>query len=380
MPGPSHLLLAVLLGAPIPSDPGSAGEPSREPLPLRVDWTAEPSCPDAEALRVELVRLLHRELRFDPDAEARVEGIIRSRGGAFELELSVSAGELHERRTLRAERCEELRTAAALVVAVALEPWAAGVAPRSVPEPEGEPVEVPPVDAGEPATAGTELDPAGDGSPTQTGVSEPGEPAPPTPELDHGDDSLGLEPPGPPPSPKPSAHRFGRVGLLVHGGLGVAQHAMLAGGLGGALAYIGRGWRVELTGIHWLPARVDAADGVSVRARLTAGGVRGCWVPGRGRWELPVCGGLEAGAMSASATGSGVTTITSMGPWLGLLSGVGAAWRATRWLAVRASVELTIAAWRPTFHLQEGSSARPVLTPPPAGARVLVGVELRLRP
>jgi hypothetical protein len=367
MPGPSLLLLAALLRAPAPSVPGSTGDPSREPLPLRVDWTAEPSCPDAEALRVELVRLLHRELRFDPDAEARVEGSIRRRAGAFVLELSVAAGELHEQRTLTAERCEELRTAAALVVALALEPWAAGVAPRSVPEPEGGPAPAPEA----PGERSPALDRADDPPPTQT--------VPRAPEPDD-DASLGLEPPAPPSAPRPSTRRSGRVGLLLHGGLGVAQHATLAGGLGGAIAYLGPGWRVELTGIHWWPTRVDVAVGASVRARLTAGGVRGCWVPGRGRWELPVCGGLEAGAMRASATGSGVTTITSTGPWLGLLAGVGAAWRANGWLAVRASADLTVAAWRPTFHLEQGSEVVPVLTPSPVGARVLAGVELRLPP
>lgn len=72
MPSPSSLLLAALLRASGPPDSGAGGEPRGEPLPLRVDWTAGPSCPDAEALRVELVRLLHRELRFDPNARARV--------------------------------------------------------------------------------------------------------------------------------------------------------------------------------------------------------------------------------------------------------------------------------------------------------------------
>jgi hypothetical protein len=362
------LLLAALLGAPAASDPGAAGDPSAEPLPLRVDWTAEPSCPDAEALRVELVRLLHRELRFDPDAEARVEGIIRRRGGGFELELSVSAGELHERRTLTADRCEELRTAAALVVAVALEPWAAGEAPRSVPEPEDAPEVVPPEAPGEHEQ---------DAASTETGADPPTAPVPRAPEEDY-DDSLDLEPPAAAPSPSPSARRSVRVGLLVHGGLGVAQPVRLAGGLGGAIAVLGRAWRVELTGIHWWPTQVDVAQGASVRARLAAGGVRGCWVPGRGRWELPACAGLEAGAIRARATGPGVTTITSTGPWLGIVAGAGAAWRATGWLAVRASADLTIAAWRPTFHLEQGSSVVTVLTPPPVGARLLAGVELRL--
>lgn len=362
------LLLAALLGAPGPSDSGSPGGPSREPLPLRVDWAAEPSCPDAEALRLELVRLLHRELRFDPDAEARVEGIIRRRADAFELELSVAAGELHERRTLSAERCEELRTAAALVVAVALEPWAAGEAPRSVPEPDP-PEAVPPEDPGEPGE---------DPSATEAGTEPPAEPAPRVPEDD--ELSFDLEPPAAPSSAEPSPRRPVRVGVLVHGGLGIGQHATLAGGLGGALAALGRGWRVELTAVHWWPTRVDAAQGASVRAWLTTGGVRGCWVPARGRWELPVCAGLEAGAMRARATGPGVTAITSTAPWLGIVAGAGAAWRATRWLALRASADLTVAAWRHAFHLQRGADTLPALTPSPVGARLLAGVELRLPP
>lgn len=366
MPSPSSLLLAALLRASGPPDSGAGGEPRGEPLPLRVDWTAGPSCPDAEALRVELVRLLHRELRFDPNARARVLGVIRPHAGGFELVLSVSAGGVHERRTLWTERCEELRTAAALVVAVALEPWAAGETPPLVPEPEGEPAarEAAPPAPGAPAVKPTELDPRG-------------VPAPPA-TLDHDDASLAHASAGPPPSP-PVRGR-GRVGLLVHGGLGIAQHAMVAGGLGGALAYLGRGWRVELTGIHWWPTRIDVAGGASVRPRTTAGGLRGCWVPRRGRWELPICGGLEAGAMRASATGPGITSTTSTGPWLGVLAGAGAAWRATGWLAVRAGADLTVAAWRPAFHLEQGSKVVPVLTPPPAGLRVLAGVELRFPP
>lgn len=361
MPSPSALLLATLMRASGPPDSGPGG-PQGEPLPLRVGWTAGPSCPDAEALRLELVRLLHRELRFDPDADARVEGVIVPRAGGFELALSVWAGELHERRTLRAERCEDLRTAAALVVAVALEPWAAGEAPPVVPEPEDEPA-APPAQ-GAPAATPTVIDPRG-------------EPAPPT-TRDRDDASLHPASPGPPPSPP--ARRRGRVALLVHGGLGIAQHAMLAGGLGGALAYLGRGWRVELTGLHWWPTPIDVAGGVSVRPRATVGGLRGCWVPRRGRWELPICGGLEAGGVRASATGPGVTTTTSTGPWLGVLAGAGAAWRATGWLSVRAGADLTVSAWRSAFHLQQGATAVPVLTQPPVGLRVLAGVELRLPP
>lgn len=364
MPSPSSLLLAVLMHASGPPDSGSGSEPRGEPLPLRVDWTAESSCPDAEALRLELVRLLDRELRFDPNAEAHVEGVIHQLAGEFELRLSVSAGELHERRTLTAKRCEELRTAAALVVAVALEPWAAGETPPSVPEPEGEPAaEAPPQAPSAPVATSTELDP-------------PAAPASLT-TLDPDETSLPHESRGPQPSPP--VHR-GRVGLLVYGGLGIGQHALFAGGLGGALAYLGRSWRVELTGIHWWPTRVDAAGGASVRPRASVGGLRGCWVPQRGRWDLPICSGLEAGAMSASATGPGITTTTSTGSWLGVLAGAGAAWRATGWFSVRASADLTVAAWRPAFHVEQGSKAVPVLTPAPMGLRVLAGVELHLPP
>jgi hypothetical protein len=377
MPDPSLLLLAALLTAPTPSEPDPAGDPSREPLPLRVDWTAEPSCPNAEALRVELARLLHRELRFDPTAEARIEAVIRGHRGAFVLELSVFAGELHEQRTLTAERCEEFRTAAALVVALALEPWAAGFVPHAVPEPEGEPADTPPTAPQEQDTAGTEVDRAGDHAATQSGAGQAGEPATRVPLLDAAA-SFGLDPPAPPSPPEPPARRPGRVGLLVQGGLGIAQHTTLAGGLGGAIAYLGRGWRIELTGIHWWPTHKNAAKGVTVHARLTAGGVRGCWAPGRGRWELQLCGGLEAGAMRARATGPSVTPITSTGPWLGLLVGAGAVWRVTGWMAVRASADLTVAAWRPAFHLDQASKVVPVFTPPPVGVRMLVGVELRL--
>lgn len=366
------MLLAALLRAPGPSDAGPTGDPGQAPLPLRVDWTVEPSCPDAEALRAELVRLLHRELRFDSDAEARVEGVIRRRAGSFELALSVSAGALHERRTLSAERCEEFRTAAALVVAVALEPWAAGVTRPSVPEPEDPPADTPtppaPTTDANPspglATTDSERDPLAETTPL----------ALPEPDADV---ALVSEP-GPRGSPPP--RRRGRVGLLVHGGLGVAQVASVSGGLGGALAYLGRAWRIELTAIHWWPTPVSSAAGTSVGARLMAGGMRGCWTPGRGRWELLVCGGVEAGAMRARSTGAGVTSITSTGPWLGLLAGAGTAWRATGWLALHASVDLTVAAWRPAFHLLVGPSTVPVLTPPPVGARVLAGVELRLPP
>jgi hypothetical protein len=359
MPGPSLLLLAALSRAAVPSEPAS--DPSAEPLPVRVDWTAEPSCPDAEALRVELVRLLHRELRFDPDAEARVAGVIRGRPGAFVLELSVAAGDLHEQRTLKAERCEEFRTAAALVVALALEPWAASVERHAVPEPEDQP---------EPDAA---AEVRGEPGPEADRAAEPAARAP---ELDT--TAIGPDLPGPSPAPEPDAYRLGRVGLLVQGGLGIKQHATLAGGLGGAIAYLGRGWRVELTGLHWWPARMAAGGGVTVRARLTVGGVRGCWVPSRGRWELPLCGGVEAGAMNARATGPGVAPIASTGLWLGLLAGAGVAWRATRWLAIRANADLTVAVWRPAFHLEQGSNVVPVFTAPPVGARMLAGLELRL--
>jgi hypothetical protein len=84
--------------------------------------------------------------------------------------------------------------------------------------------------------------------------------------------------------------------------------------------------------------------------------------------------------MNARATGPSVAPIASTGPWLGLLAGAGAAWRATGWLAVRATADLTVAAWRPAFHLEQGSNLVPVFTPPLVGARMLAGLELRLPP
>ena len=124
--------------------PASVPTPPSDDLPLALSWLAPETCPDADSERAEIRR---RVGVIDPahvpePVTAEVE--IRASGtGAFGLSLRTRVGETSGERSLTGDDCRQLADAAALVLALLINPKASlGPEPPTVTAPP--PVTAPP--------------------------------------------------------------------------------------------------------------------------------------------------------------------------------------------------------------------------------------------
>lgn len=344
---------------------------------LRLDWQAPAGCPDGEALRARVVDLVGAEATRQTSLGARAR--VKGRAGRWTLELALEREGGEDRRTLSDPDCRALSEAAALVLAVAIDPQVRFSGP--VPE------DSPPADPSVPPDSLVPL-PPGEPAPTPT--------VPPVPS----DISIDTEnvatanvatanvaspviaaPPEPAPSPSPRPRKL-QLGLRLGAGLGFTRllpgpHAALDLGLG----LEGRGWRVELAGLFVPPVRgVAASDpGIGGVFRLGAGELRGCGVPGlRGRpLVFPLCVGLQFGAMYGRGTSGLPVPLAARSPWIATRFGGALRWRPRDgrvglWLGLDAIVALTRPAFVTAGGVQVHESAR-------LGGQASLGLEVRLR-
>jgi hypothetical protein len=166
------------------------------------------------------------------------------------------------------------------------------------------------------------------------------------------------------------------LGLRVAAGVGAGATPAVAGGLLGAVALdLGRRARVEVGGSYWPPRRVhlDAGARAGADVSLAAGGLRGCGVPGRGRFAFPLCLGGEVGSMRA--TGVAVAEVRSARSlWLALTPGVAVVVVAHPRLAVWFGLDGLLALVRPQFVIDGGGE---VWHARRGGVRGSLGLEVR---
>ncbi|MBK7825831.1 hypothetical protein [Nannocystis sp.] len=346
---------------------------------LRLVWDAAPgaSCPDQAALRGRVAAMLGPGAieRTDLTATASVRAV--AAGWRLELELARAAGS--ERRTLTDRDCAALADAAALMIAVAIDPLAALAEAPVGPVPQdraADPVEVvvPP-----PPDPRLELPVPGD-----RGVV-------PVPE----DRLLGAVPEVEPAEALPRADvpvpkdrrevspRGLQLGLRAGAGVGFTRilprpHATLELGL----SLAGRGWRVELNGGFAPPVRATASGEPAIGGvfRLGFGELRGCGVPAllRAPIVFPLCAGLQVGAMYGRGEGSGLKEkLAARSLWLATRLGGALRWRPRDgrvglWLGLDAIVAIT----RPSFETAGGVAVHAAAR---VGGQASVGLELRLR-
>jgi hypothetical protein len=163
--------------------------------------------------------------------------------------------------------------------------------------------------------------------------------------------------------------------LRIHlgGELGSTPGPTGAFGLGGAVLW--RRWRLELQGTALVPRTVERALG-DVRVGLFAGAVHGCRRLGSRALEVPLCLGVEVGAMR----GEGRDVLgarKASAPWVAAVLAPGLAWRASRRVSVWASLQVLLTPVRPVFGLTERPETVPLFSPSPVSGRLLAGVEVR---
>jgi hypothetical protein len=347
------MLRAVLALAPeVPAPPA-------EP---RLEWVAPPSCPDAARGGEHLVRFLGGRALSAP---ARVE--LRA-GATGHVALVTVDGAT---RTLHASDCETLARAAALVVAVSLDPVTAAEAVLGR-EAQGEPLLVPaPAPAPGVAGEGQAGPPVGeDAAPAPARASPPPTRPRRAPGAPRGADM--------PPRTGPSmtAARDGHA-LGLGGGVALALVPALTGALRLGYAYDRGALRVQADVTYATPRRVTypAEPGVGGRFQSVALGGRACFAASAPRVVVPLCGGVEGGPIFGR--GRGVTNPRSpVGAWVGALAGGAVVVRLVPRLALTAGADLLVALRRPAFHV---GTRETLFRVPPVGLRALAGLELRLR-
>jgi len=313
-----------------------------------VQWEAPAPCPSAaQGLTMIEANLGARLGDIETDADFTVTLSQSDRGWSATIDMR--SGTANSTRTLPAvDSCQEASDAAALVVAIALDPSTGAAAGNLVPEPEPEPK--------------PELVPEPEPVPQPEPKPEP-EPEP-EPEREP---STAPEPVDPPLAI--GAH-LGIAGGIRYGSLDRAVGALtLRGGL--LLPRI----RVSLE-VVTAPRRVVAIDDAT-RARFTQWGLAagGCWrVPLAPMAALEPCGALEIGQMLS--TTDGLDNARTRAPtWLAFRAGPHLTWRLLRRTGLWAGVEALVPLTRPTYEVGGAGTVTRTL---PVGVSAFAGVEIRL--
>lgn len=330
--------LVSLLASALISAPASVAAPDRPAVEFR--WDAPDGCPDEASVIAELEALLGKPLA--EQRGQRLTAIARVRqepGGGWDLRLWTvgEAGTLH--RSIKNDRCDMLARAGVLIAAMAIDPLAlermsdgaevAAVAAEATPVPASEP---PPIPASEP-------------------------------------------PPAPTPSPPPPAPRRLRGALRLAGGLAYADLPGAGATLRLTPSLVWPRVRLELEAAY-MPvhrARFDNRPDVGVDLQLAAAAIRGCPVFRRGIVEIPICAGLELGAMYGRGVGLPLADDGRL-LWAALHLMPALLLVPHRRVAVFFAVEGALALARPRFVIEDVGA---IYRASPGAVRGLLGVEAR---
>jgi hypothetical protein len=327
---------AVSLGLAWPWGAARA-QPAADPgvqAAIEVRWDGSGDCERSDRLRRRIALDLGERA---PSTATRLDVDAATDGDRWRARLRLSGATALE-RSFTAPDCDALADAAALVAVVALDPFA--IAPR--------------------VAARTRVEaPAPAPSPGATPVPEPA-PLPAVPVA----------------APKPTRTAREPVHFALRAELGLSAFALPRIGATVGLAPLveGRRWRVELP-LRWsLPREQFLREGVGGRLQLVAANPRGCFVPGRGALGVPLCAGLDAGAMIARGRGDALArSDVAATRWLAATLAVAVRWRVHRRFATWLAIEGAVPFGRPRFHVV---TAGEVHQAAPAALFVAIGGEL----
>lgn len=304
---------------------------------LTLDWDAPAECPKAAWVEASVRRLLSTP----PSDPLQVRAVVRPDGSEWVVDLRFE-GAARGTRRLRAASCESVARAAALIVALALDPQAAALASEEMAQAEA-PRSVPP-------------------------VVPPPPPAPPSP-------------PTRPVRSSPVAHAtrarihgHGFVAAaLEHGYVpGVVPAAIVGGGVGARL------WRADLL-VQIAPFASGALEDrprYGADFSVLAAELRGCVGPA---WTwLALEGCAEFRGTHVTGHGTGLTeSYRAHAALFALGAGVLVRIPSRTRLAAEASVDTSVPFTRPSFVLLEGDREQAIHRVPMLTARATLGVSLR---
>ncbi len=291
---------------------------------VQVDISARPDCPPAEVVERDIQDLIGASpaelLEVSIELQDTTHGVL--------AEVSYTQGANTQTRVLEGATCPEVVNAAALVVAVGVDPIAVQ---RTV-------------------------------APLLQHPSHPIPPAEPLPEL-----PAPLEPvatPGvtPPVSDVESASTAERtprqlrrsVGLFARGGAVVGSLSEAGGWVGGGAA-LGLGpISLEVSAQHAFAVRVEHSVDASTGARvsMTAARPSGCWTPRLGAFTLGACLGADFGAVRGAGFGLERRGTASI-PWIAATPGLRMHWHASRRVALGFALDFPVSLMRPTLSIDD---------------------------
>lgn len=311
-------------------------------------WSAPSECPTHDRIVTEVGDLIGGRA---PTQKWRAEAVVERRAAdswSLRLTTEIDGSDNPHVREMTASSCTELAHAAAVVLAVDVDPHSAPSQETPIFKADPKPQEIAPQPASRPIQIPF---------PTQTTSTAD---APATAIDRHGPRAL------------PKTFAASAIGV---GSIGVVKNP--AFGVGLALAWVSSRFRVELGG-QWFPsAHVDGSlqngggDFNLLRADLT-----GCYalVPSR-LANLSACTGMQVGRLQASGSGSGLdqsTTVNSL--WLAPKAGGLFTFDASDTFALRLNADLVVPLERQSFLVSgEGS----IQTTSPIAFETSAGVELR---
>lgn len=338
-----------------------APPPATEGRVVDLRWDAPGGCPDEAELRRKIDEILGGSLALPRSRAPSVIAVVRDEGETLSLRVfTVGEAGIRE-RALRYDRdCDLLTRAAAVVIAITIDPASIGrlspealtlLEPGAPQEPGSIPLSVPVAERA-PAEASRE---------TRAEVR----PEPQT------------APRRSPPVPASRPPRAARGSFRVLGGLGLGDLPGAGGGVSGAAALVFRHLRLELVASLWPARRLRLAGADADRGAdflLWSLGPRLCGVLHPHRLlEVPLCAGFEAGRVHVEAIGldinrrARVTTVAGVfAPALVIVPLP----RMALWLAP----ELVVST-RPTYSIAD---VGPIYRAEPVAGRFMVGIELRL--
>lgn len=288
-------------------------------------------CPTRQDLVLEVERILNRPWSALP-SDAAIAVQLEARDELFVVTVVLAEGE----RTLRDRTCRPLMLAAALIIALAIDPEAALLAAST-------PVEPPP-------------------------APPPITPEPEMPERDLGSPYDLRVPPVPPPL----------LGIGVGVALDVGLLPLPSAGpvIEGVLRI--ESFDVRIAAMYLAPASGVRSDGFGAEVSAWLGAVRGCFRPIPDP-RLAICAGAHAGALLGNALGP-VTTPepgSPAGAWVAASAGLWLPWAPWDALDLELSVEGLLSVLRPRFEIE---GLGPIFEPVAVGARFGLTVHLNLRP
>lgn len=349
----SAVLLGSLGGVALPAKAAL----TQEAPSVEVWWTGPEDCPAAT-----FTDAMDRLLAGSPvDTAIRVVATVERSPDGWSILTDFEAGpERSGQRRFQAPACPTVSQAAALAIAIAVDPTVLDrLADSTPPEaPRSEPVTPAPIEA-------------------VPGATGPSEPVIPPAEPESAPPPIGpIEPLAAGERPSAEIRSSWRASFGVGGFIDGGALPGPGGGLAATIGALYRRFRGEVTGSYRFatskPAPVDPRVGGEF-SQWTVG-VRGCFVPRVVAVELPVCGGFDAGQTRAVGTGLRDSR-SSAQPWLAGLGTVGLAWPVRARIAVFVRGSLAVPLVRQDFSITGLGLLHRI---GPVQGRGLAGLEVRL--